>query len=496
MSGIAGIWGRADQAGVAAMLDVQKHRGPDGRAIWTSPCGRCTLGHDRLASVDLEGDAQPLANEDGTLRLVLHGEIYNYEELRRDLEGRHRFQTRRSSEVVLHLYEEEGPACLQRLDGVFALALWNAEGELLLARDPLGIKPLYYGEDRHGHLCFASEIKALLERVPEIHTLPPGSFRLPAGEVVSFYQVPEPTGDLCDADEAAEAVEEVLLQAVRRRLNAGVPVGALLSGGLDSSLVAAMVRQEVAGEVHTFAVGLKDSPDLQNARRMAEFLGTIHHERVLTPDEITASLPVVISQLESFDPALVRGSVGNYFVSGLASQHVKIVLTGEGADELFAGYHYLAEWADEPEALAAELRSITAQLHNTSLQRCDRMALVHGLEVRLPFLDLQLIDLAARIDPGLKWRRGEGKWILRRVAAKYLPPEIAWRGKEKFAIGTGVAQVLERHAAALYPRTGAGFAEEQLYWSLFRKRYGRQDIIAQMGHSRSLNPTQRWAASV
>ncbi|HEY8345683.1 MAG TPA: asparagine synthase-related protein [Symbiobacteriaceae bacterium] len=494
MSGIAGIWGRADQEGVKQMLEAQMHRGPHGRGLWTSPGGRCALGHDRLA-IDRD-EEQPVGTEDGTLWAVLDGELYNRETLRRRLEGRCRFRTGTDAELILHLFAQEGPDCLRHLDGVFALAIWKEGDGLYLARDPLGVKPLYFGLDDQGHLCFASEIKALTDRVQEIRTLSPGSCRLPDGTVITFYTLPEPRAEVTDPEQAVRAVEQTLRQAVRKRLAAGGTVGVLLSGGLDSSLIAAMVRQEVSGELHSFAVGLADSPDLRSARRVAEFLGTVHHERVLTPQEITAALPRVIRLLESCDPALVRGSIANFFVAEEASRYVEAVLSGEGADELFAGYHYLAEWADQPHALSRELREITAALHHTSLQRCDRMAQAHGLTIRIPFLDLEVVDLAFRIDPALKWQGGEGKRILRRVAASYLPLEIAQRNKEKFAIGTGVAQVLERYAASSAPGSWDGHPEEQLYWSIFRKWYGRQDILAQMGRSRSLNPTQRWVASI
>lgn len=493
MSGIAGLWGRADTATVAQMLDAQKHRGPNGRSLWTSPSGRCTLGYDR-AAVD-QGE-QTAGSEDGTLWVVLDGELYNREDLRQELQAQCSLRTGSDAELILHLFAQEGPDALRRLDGVFALAVWREGEGLFLARDPVGLKPLYFGQDVQGTLCFASEIKVLVDRVSEIHTLPPGSCRLPDGRMVAYYTVPEPRTELTDPHEAGQILEQTLREAVRKRVTAGGTIGVLLSGGLDSSLVAAMVRREVPGDLHSFAVGVAGSPDLRNARRVAEFLGTIHHERVLTPSEITGSLPRVIRQLECCDPALVRGSVANYFASQEAAQYVQVVLTGEGADELFAGYHYLAEYEGRPDALSTELHELTMTLHNTGLQRCDRMAMLRGVAVRLPFLDLKMIDLAYHIDPALKWRAGEGKQILRQVAARYLPPEIAWRNKEKFAIGTGVAPVLEQYAASVTDAARGGHPEETLYWSIFRQWYDRPDILAQMGRSRSLNPTQRWVASI
>ncbi len=506
MSGIAGILGKPDQARIARMLDQQAHRGPDGRGIWTATAG-FGLGHVRLATVDVEGGGQPLANEDGSLWLAMTGAIYNHRALRQELEGRHTFKTQSDAEVVLHLFEEHGPACVERLDGMFAIAIWGEELGLFLARDPLGIQPLYWGEDDEGNLLFASEIKALIGETNQVREFPPGH-RWRVGEPMEAYeQIPAHTGELTDPDQAVLTLDRVLNNAVRKQLAADVPVGCLLSGGLDSSLITAIARQHVDDELHTFAVGLEGSADLEQARRVAEDLGTIHHERVLTEEEVTAALPRVIDALESCDPALVRSAVATYYVSELASEHVKVVLSGEGADELFAGYDYLTELESDAQALGAELYEITAAMHNSNLQRVDRMTQAHGLEGRVPFADQAVVDLAFRIDPFLKRRDGESKWILRRVAEEYLAPGIVWREKEKFAIGSGVAPLLEGYAAEAVPEEifnqerspkGIPFAsrEELLYWQLFRERYGREDVLALMGRSRSLNQGERWVGAL
>lgn len=506
MCGIAGIAGRADRARIGRMLDAQAHRGPDGRRIYTAAAG-FGLGHARLAVVDVAGGRQPLTNEDRSLWLAMDGEIYNHRALRQELAGRHTFRSLSDSEVVLHLYEEYGPSCVERLDGAFALALWSEEEGLFLARDTLGIKPLYWGEDDEGSLLFASEIRALVEEVRQVREFPPGHAWRVGGPMVAFGGVPRPAGEWAEADAVAEALDRTLREAVRKRLMADVPVGCFLSGGLDSSLVAAMARQHCAGELHTFSVGLEGSADLEQARQVAADLGTVHHERVLTEEEIVEALPRVIDALESCDPALVRSAIPTYFASELAAEHVKVVLSGEGADELFAGYHYLAEFDRDWRALADELYAITLAMHNTNLQRIDRMSKAHGLEVRVPFLDRAMLDLASSTSPTLMRRGGEGKWILRVVAERYLPPEVVWRTKEKFAIGTGVGPALERYAALAVsnaelarersPR-GLPFAskEEYLYWSLFRERYGRADVLALMGRSRSLNPGARWVGAL
>ncbi|MBP2020122.1 asparagine synthase (glutamine-hydrolyzing) [Symbiobacterium terraclitae] len=505
MCGIAGIAGRADHARIGRMLDALAHRGPDGRRVWTTD--GFGLGHARLAVVDVGGGGQPLANEDGSLWLAMDGEIYNHRALRQELAGRHTFRTQSDAEVVLHLYEEYGPECVERLDGHFAVAVWSAEEGLFLARDALGVKPLYWGEDAEGNLLFASEIRALIDEVAQVREFPPGHRWLAGGPMVAWDRIPRPTGEWAEAAAVADALDRTLDAAVRKRLVADVPVGCFLSGGLDSSLVAALARQRLEGELHTFAVGLEGSTDLKVARQVAAYLGTIHHERVLTEGEIVEALPRVIDALESCDPALVRGSIATYFASELAAEHVKVVLSGEGADELFAGYHYLSDFDGDERGLAEELYAITAALHNTGLQRVDRMTTAHGLQARAPFLDREMLDLAARTAPALKRRDGEGKWILRTVAERYLPRSVVWRTKEKFAIGTGVGPALERYAALAVSDTelerersprGQPFAskEEYLYWSLFRERYGRDDVLELMGRSRSLNPGQRWVGAL
>lgn len=494
MCGIAGVLGRTDHATVVRMLNPQGHRGPDGRQIWAAPGGEVTLGHDRLSIVDVAGGAQPLSNEDGTLWAVVNGEIYNHRALRSELEDRHTFRTHSDSEVVLHLFEEEGPAFVRRLDGMFALAIWGAGHGLFLARDPLGIKPLYYGYDQHQHLCFASEIKGLLSDVGTVCTLPPGTGWVPEHPLQRYYVVPWPSEGVADVGDAIDELDETLSRAVQKRLMSDVPLGVFLSGGLDSSLISAMVRRSVPGELHSFSVGLAGSSDLLNARSVAGKLGTIHHERVLTPAEIIGAIPEVIDKLESCDPALVRSAVPTYFVAELAARHVKVVLSGEGADELFAGYHYLAEFGAN---LPLELRAITCALHNSNLQRLDRMTMAHGLEGRVPFLDVAMVDLAFRMDTELKRRDGESKWVLRKLAERYLPAEIVWRRKEKFAMGTGIGPLLQQYAGEVIGQVEPGFTpEESLYWSHFRSRYGREEIVAAMGRSRSLNPGEHWVSAL
>jgi asparagine synthase (glutamine-hydrolysing) len=533
MCGIAGIIGRADAAATERMLADLRLRGPDDRGVMLED--GISLGHSRLSIIDLsERGRQPLSNEDGTLWLVFNGEIYNFRELRAHLSGLHRFRTATDSEVLLHLYEEKGPAMVRDLDGMFAFVLYDLQSRVaFLARDPLGIKPLYYLRDAHGDLLFASEIKSLISFGEEVREFPNGTaatFRVDSlkqdldrsidpiqGGALRFWSVPSRAVWTADPTSAVDQIDTLLCGAVRKRLVADVPVGVFLSGGLDSSLIAAIARQLAGERLMSFATGLGGCADLGHARRVADFLGTEHYELPFSPEDLIESLPDVIYRLESFDPALVRSSIPTYFVSKLAARRVKVVLSGEGADELFAGYQYLKEYAGDPAELDRELREITSDLHNTNLQRVDRMTMSVGLEGRVPFLDKALVAAAFRMHPDLKLRRDPQraaamgyaapwveKWILRRVAERWLPDEVAWRRKEKFAIGTGTGAILEAYAESqvsdadlarersLPDGRAVHSKEELLYWRIFRTWYGTPAVTAQVGRSRSLNPGQRY----
>ncbi|BDG59861.1 asparagine synthase-related protein [Caldinitratiruptor microaerophilus] len=510
MCGVAGYLvprGRPEPD-VGAVLDAMPWRGPDGRGVLHDQGGGYALGlgHLRLAIIDPAGGRQPIWNEDRSLAIVLNGEIYNYRELRERL-GHHRFRTRSDAEAVLHLYEDEGPAMFRRLIGMYALAIWDRQGRLLLARDPLGIKPLYWARDGAGGVFFASEIKALLRMHPDVHAFPPGAWYRTGDGLRRFWTVPA-GGGLRDPEEAVASVRRELVAAVDRCLVADVPVGVFLSGGLDSSLVAAIARRLHGPGLKSFAVGMAGSPDLAMARRVAAFLGTDHHEHAYTPAEVRRVLGPVIFHLESFDPPLVRSAVATYFAARLASRHVKVVLTGEGADELFAGYHYLKEFAGDPAALGAELRRIVRRLHRTNLQRGDRLTMAHGVEARVPFLEVPVVEAALRIDPALLLgpERTAEKWLLRRVAEPYLPEEVVGRRKEKFSLGTGTGQYLEALAAAIPDAEfeagrrlpwGVRLSgkEEFLYWRHFAPSLGQEHLVRRMGRSRTLGDYDKNAAA-
>ena len=443
MCGIAGVWGTCDEKTVRAMIHRLVHRGPDAQGILRDPARPAVLGHCRLAIVDpAEGD-QPIRSEEGRRAIVANGEIYNFRSLRSRLKDRYRFRTQSDSEAALALYAERGTACAGDLDGMFAFALADGD-DLFVARDPIGIKPLYFGR-RNGDLLFASEIKALIGLTDDVTEFPPGSWFHSRMGTRSYYEVPDRTPAQRTAKKHLALVRETLERSVTKRLMSDVPLGAFLSGGLDSSIIVALVRPHV-DELHTFSVGIEGSRDLEAARIVARHLDTVHHERVLKPEEISACLPEILFHLESFDQDLVRSAIPCYFTARLASQEVKVILTGEGADELFAGYRYYRDYEDSS-LFRRELRRSVQCLHNVNLQRVDRMTMVHSIEGRVPFLDVEMIELAQTIPPELKLKKDNGpraveKWVLRKACEDLLPAEIVWRDKEQFDEGSGTVDLL------------------------------------------------------
>lgn len=500
MCGIAGSFGKPDPGKIKIMLGMMEKRGPDDRGIYTAH--DVVLGHNRLTIIDLNTGRQPLFNEDGTISLVFNGEIYNYKKLRAWLKSMgHKFKTDTDSEVLLHLYEELGPDMVYKLDGMFAFAIYS-KNDFLLARDPLGIKPLYYGKDSEGTLYFASEIKGLLQITDDVKEFPNGHFYTHTRGFERYFRIKTEQEISADEETLIEELEEKLSKAVQKRLMADVPLGVFLSGGLDSSLIAAMARKYVDGELHSFAVGIKGSDDLYYSRIVAQHLGTTHHVFEYTKEDVIKALPQVIYYLESFDPALVRSAIPTYFVSRLASRYVKVVLSGEGADELFAGYEYLKR--HKLKDINEELLRITNNLHNTNLQRVDRMTMANSIEGRVPFLDVEVVNFAFSIKEDLKLSpvKYTEKWILRKVAEKYLPKQVVWRKKEKFAHGTGTSHILAewaKEAGNLDPAvesriykgpgdTRCNYMEEQAYRKIFKKYFPKVKDLSFVGKTRSILP--------
>ncbi len=502
MCGIAGCVGTADQQIIEKMLDALGHRGPDDRGIHVTDT--MVLGHTRLSIVDVAHGRQPLITEDGRQGLICNGEIYNFQKIRSRLQNSFPFQTNSDSEVILALYREKGPECVRDLDGMFAFALFD-EDTFMLARDPIGIKPLYYGYHQ-GTMFFSSELGAMsLAGVDEAHEFPCGHYYTPAEGFVCYYKVPEVAKKpLTDIDDICARIRETFTAAVKKRLLADpeVPVGSFCSGGLDSSIIAAIAALEIP-HLHTFVVGMRDdkggeSDDFIASRKAAAHIGSTHHELAFSEDDYYEALPEVIHKLESYDPSLVRCAVPCYFTCKLAADHVTVVLTGEGADELFAGYHYMKHF---PLAeLNEEGRRCTETLHNINLQRADRMGMYFNLELRVPFLDVDMIALAMQIPAEEKIKLQEDgtrieKWIFRRAFAGtgLLPDEILWRYKVQYTQGAGCESLGEQLAqkeisdeelARLqhdHPQAVITTKEAALYFKIFRRFHPQDSILKSIG---------------
>ncbi len=482
MCGIVAQYGSTDRAELERMLARITHRGPDDvgaehvRGSW--------LGHRRLSIVDVGGGKQPLRTPAGDAFMVGNGEVYNHMALRDGMRD-DRWLTRSDNEVALHLIDREGPEALAKLNGMWAFVFAAEDGRFVAARDPVGIKPLYWTPDGPA-VRFASEMHAFEpEWQPWVRPFPPGCAWTPEDGLTRFASAIPDLSEIADPPEDAIAgTRDVLVDAVRRQMMGDVPVGVFLSGGLDSSLVAAIAApymREHGGILQTFAVGTADSPDLAAARLVADFLGTQHREVVYDEQEALEALPGVVRSIESFDPGLVRSAVPNYMLARMTAKHVKVVLTGEGADELFAGYAYMQELTD-PVVLHDELERTVESLHNLNLQRADRVTMAHSLEARVPFLDHEVIDWSLRLPPEDKIpAEGEmEKQLLREAFDGWLPDELLWRVKAEFGDGSGARDVLsdelsrtvsdaefDAERAAVEPQLRT--KEEVAYYRVWRK---------------------------
>ncbi|HEV2127953.1 MAG TPA: asparagine synthase-related protein [Thermomicrobiales bacterium] len=454
MSGIIASRGRIDPEQGERMLDRLVHRGPDGSG--SAVVGESWLGHRWLAIV--EDSQQPIRSEAAGLTLIADGEVYNAAELR-DACGDVAFATRDTVETALHLYATSGPEAFAEMDGQFALVTAGDDGRFVAARDPFGLKPLFWAR-RDRQTLFASELSAYDEDwMPLAEFFPPGHYWTPQEGLVRFayavpdapamatpFERPEEEGDPIP-EEILERVRKELEEAAEQQMMGNAPIGAFLSGGLDSSVIAALAARwcEQCGQrLKTFAVGFEGAPDLAAARVVASHLGTDHYEKTYTADEALEVLPEVVLALENFDPSLVRSSVSNYIVAELAAQHVKVVLCGEGADEIFGGYHYLKEF-DSEEALHAELVRGIEGGHNGGFQRVDRTTMIHSLQARMPFMARDNIALGFAIPAA--WKLASDvmpeKHVLREAFQGWLPHDILSRKKAQFGEGSGAVDVLQ-----------------------------------------------------
>lgn len=449
-----------------AMAAQLRHRGPDWSGIYASP--RAILVHERLSIVDVEHGAQPLVDTTTGSVLAVNGEIYNHLELRDGLKQPHQWQTRSDCEVLLYLYDELSPAeFLNRINGIFAFALYDEKrNDLLVARDHIGIIPLYIGWDREGVVHVASEMKALDKVCVRLQEFPPGHYWLASeGKFVRWYQ-PAWAEKVPTAPLDVPALREALEAAVKRQLMCDVPYGLLISGGLDSSIIAAIAakfsrrRVESGGSeeawwprLHSFSVGLKDSPDMRYARKVADYLGTVHHEVVFTIQEGLDAIRDVIRHLETFDVTTIRAATPMYLMARkIKSMGIKMILSGEGADEVFGGYLYFHMAPNAKEFHEENVRKLF-MLSKYDCLRANKAMAAWGVEARVPFLDKEFLDVAMGFDPAEKMCPGDKieKLPLRQAFAGYLPEEILWRQKEQFSDGVGYGWIdyLKQQAATM-----------------------------------------------
>ena len=458
MCGIVGVFDLKTDPQVIRplLLDMTKkvrHRGPDWSGMFYGE--KAIMAHERLAIVDPISGGQPLYSEDKNLVLAVNGEIYNHLSLRDNLSQEYHFQTHSDCEIILALYREKGPAFLEDLNGIFAFALYdNIENTYLIGRDHIGIIPLYTGWDRQGNFYVASELKALEGVCPQIEEFPPGHYLYSRdGKLTKWYSRDWTNFDAVkDNSSDKQTLREALEAAVHRQLMSDVPYGVLLSGGLDSSVISAIAARFAGKRVetndqqqawwprlHSFAIGLHGSPDLAAARKVADYLGTVHHEVNFTVQEGLDAIRDVIYHIETYDVTTVRASTPMYLLARvIKSMGIKMVLSGEGADEVFGGYLYFHK-APNAHAFHEETVRKLSKLHLYDCLRANKSLASWGVEGRVPFLDKEFLDVAMRLNPEDK-RPYNGrieKWILRKAFEDYLPAEVAWRQKEQFSDGVG-----------------------------------------------------------
>ncbi|MGL4207401.1 MAG: asparagine synthase B [Aeromonadaceae bacterium] len=434
-----------------------RHRGPDWSGIYSTD--KAILVHERLSIVDPGNGAQPLYNPERTHVLAVNGEIYNHKELEKTLTVDFQFQTGSDCEVILAKYKEKGPAFLDEINGIFAFILYDAEQDAyLIGRDHMGIIPMYMGYDEHGNFYVASEMKALTPVCKSVQEFPPGHYLWSKeGELTRYY-----VRDWMEYDKIKDnvtdklALRDALEDAVKRQLMCDVPYGVLLSGGLDSSIISAITKQYAARRVeddgkseawwpqlHSFAVGLKGSPDLAAAQKVADHLGTIHHQITFTVQEGLDALRDVIYHLETYDVTTIRASTPMYLMARyIKAMGIKMVLSGEGSDELFGGYLYFHKAPNAQEFHEETVRKLS-QLHMYDCLRANKSMAAWGVEGRVPFLDKEFMDVAMRVNPKDKMC-GNGKiekHLLREAFEHYLPKEVAWRQKEQFSDGVGYSWI-------------------------------------------------------
>ena len=478
-----------------------RHRGPDWSGIYCG--GSAILAHERLSIVDPESGGQPLFSPDRKQVLAVNGEIYNHQEIRRQYAGQYEFQTGSDCEVILALYRDKGINFLEDLSGIFAFALYDEEkDEFLIARDPIGVIPLYIGYDADGTVYVASELKALEGQCERYEPFLPGHYYWSGDPGMKrYYQRDWFSYDAVkDNTASVAAIHDALTAAVKRQLMSDVPYGVLLSGGLDSSVISAIAEKFSEHRIeddsktkaywprlHSFAVGLKGAPDLAKAKMVADHIGTVHHEINYTIQEGLDAIRDVIYFIETYDVTTVRASTPLYLLARvIKSMGIKMVLSGEGADEIFGGYLYFHKAPSAKDFHEETVRKLS-KLHMYDCLRANKSLSAWGVEGRVPFLDKEFLDVAMRTNPEAKMCPGTTmeKKIVREAFADMLPTEVAWRQKEQFSDGVGyswidtlkqitseaVSDEQMAHAAERFPINPPKNKEEYYYRSIFAEHF-------------------------
>ena len=506
MCGIVAIFNIQEQAPelrrkALRMSQKIRHRGPDWSGIYCG--GSAILAHERLSIVDPESGKQPLFSPDKKQVLAVNGEIYNHQAIRRQYADKYQFQTGSDCEVILALYREKGIHFLEDISGIFAFALYDAEkDEFLIARDPIGVIPLYIGYDSEGKVYVASELKALEGNCDRYEPFLPGHYYSSReGIMTRYYQRDWMQYEkVKDNDASVEKVRQALMDSVKRQLMSDVPYGVLLSGGLDSSVISAIAEKFSENRIedndntrawwprlHSFAVGLKGAPDLEKAKMVADHIGTVHHEINYTIQEGLDAIRDVIYFIETYDVTTVRASTPMYLLARvIKSMGIKMVLSGEGADEIFGGYLYFHK-APDAKAFHEETVRKLSKLYLYDCLRANKSLSAWGVEGRVPFLDKEFLDVAMRLNPEAKMCPGKTmeKRIVREAFADILPEEVAWRQKEQFSDGVGyswidtlkqitasaVSDEQMAHAAERFPINPPRNKEEYYYRSIFAEHF-------------------------
>jgi asparagine synthase (glutamine-hydrolysing) len=494
MCGILAIIGKGkDEQLVRELSKRMTHRGPDESDLHITENGHI-LSHERLSIIDLHSGRQPIQGT-STAWMVHNGEVYNHQALRDGVLKGHTFRTKSDSEVIVHLYEEFKYDFCNMLDGDWAFVVVDGD-DFIAGRDPMGVKPLYYGLDDRGRIYFASEMKPIADQCKTFSTFPPGHYYTPNTGFVKYYHPEYEDYTKADQELDLDLIRETLTEATRKRLMSDVPIGVLLSGGLDSSLtssIASRLLKESGKKLHSFSIGLDaDAPDAKAAKKVAEYLGTEHHEIHFTIEQGIEILDKLIWHLETYDVTSIRASTPMYFLSkAITDMGIKVVLSGEGADEIFGGYLYFRN-APTVEDFQKETIERVQKLFTADLLRADKSTMAHGLEARVPFLDKAFLDMAVRIKPEEKMPKtydGKEKYILRKAFDTpdnpYLPDEVLWRQKEQFSDGVGynwIDQLIEycssqvtdaqlAGAEAEFPYNTPTTKEAYFYRSIFNKYY-------------------------